>query len=95
MRHSLTAKALQELLHLMNVFLPLDALLPKSVHELKQFFTKLFPDQQPSMQMYCSNCQRLLTSENSFCSCGVECSQFINVPIGPQLKARLESQLIV
>ena len=38
MRHSLTAKALEELLMLLSAMLPADAKLPKTVHQLKKIF---------------------------------------------------------
>ena len=37
-RHSLTAKALEELLMLLSAMLPADAKLPKTVHQLKKIF---------------------------------------------------------
>lgn len=80
--HSLTSKALEELLHLMSVSLPSDAMLPKSVHQLRKFFTNICPEQQPH---FCSNCHELEREDEPLsCACGAEKSVFIDVPIGPQ-----------
>ena len=51
MKHSLTGKALDELLHLMSAFLPHDAKLPQSARQLKKYCTH---DKQLIMQNYCS-----------------------------------------
>lgn len=92
-RHSLTAKALQELLHLISVFLPSGAMLPKSVHQLKALFTELFPEQQPKLQNYCSVCHRLYDDEgHALCTCHAGVSQFVTVSVAAQLKSRLESK---
>lgn len=90
-RHSLTGKALDELLHLLNTFLP-DAHLPKSLRQLRKFFMEIYVEQQPITQRYCSNCHILL-NEGESCPCEASCSQFVTVPIGPQLKARLEGTI--
>ena len=90
-RHSLTGKAFQELIQLITVFLPADALLPKSIRHLKQHFLKNSSEQCPVMQYYCDNCHRLLKNEEE-CDCNAHRSQFVTVPVGPQLKARLESR---
>lgn len=90
-RHSLTSKALQELLNLLAVFLPNDAKIPKSVHHLKQFFLATYKEQCPTMQKYCTFCQKLLY-EGEICTCDTGTSEFVTVPIGPQLKARFESK---
>lgn len=88
-RHSLTKKALQELLQLICVLLPTGSACPRSVHSLKNFFTEMFPDHKPSIKQYCTNCLKLLSSEQN-CECNASTSDFITVPLGPQLKARLE-----
>lgn len=94
-KHSLTGKALEEMLHLMATFLPSDSNLPKSVRQLKKFFLDIYSDQHPVMQNYCSSCHQLLEKEES-CVCEAGSSQFVTVPIGPQLKARLEgTQLVI
>lgn len=93
-RHSLTGKALQELLHLLGVFLPRDAEIPKSVRHLKQFFLKTYKEQCPAMQKYCTFCQRLLRDDET-CTCNAGCSEFVTVPIGPQLKARFQGKWVV
>ncbi len=90
-RHSLTSKAFQELLQLMRVFLPKDAAIPKSVRHLKQFFLKTYTEQCPTMQKYCSLCQRLI---DETCTCNAGINKFVTVPVGPQLKSRLESKCV-
>ena len=91
-RHSLTSKALQELLHLLSIFMP-NAALPKSVYQLKSFFIDVFPEQSPTIQKYCTNCHRLLNEDGVLpCNCDAGYSQFITVSIASQLKARLEGK---
>ena len=89
MRHSLTKKALEELLQLISVLVPPGSPVPKSASALTQYFVQTFPDLRPSMQQYCSNCHKLL-SPREVCECSSGVSQFINIPLAPQLKARLE-----
>lgn len=92
-KHSLTQKALEELLHLIAVLLPADAELPKSVSHLRKFFLEIHADQNPVMVKYCSTCDLLYAGDEKQCEC--ECggySQFVTVPIGQQLKARLEGK---
>lgn len=92
-KHSLTTKALAELLHLMAVFLPNDAALPKSVRQLKAFFLKTHLDASPVMQKYCPTCHvTMKKKDKSCCRCQATYCEFVTVPIGPQLKARLESK---
>lgn len=91
LRHSLTKKALQELLQLVCVLLPAGSACPRSVHSLKNFFTEGFPDHKPSIKQYCTNCLKLLSTEQN-CECNASTSDFITVPLGPQLKARLEGK---
>ncbi len=90
-KHSLNSQALSDLLHLMNYFLPASSKFPKTVYKLKKFFTTNFSEKLPSMQAFCGTCHRLL-KEDEGCACGGRTSQFVTVPIGPQLKARLESK---
>lgn len=92
MRHSLTAKAIQELLQLLLAFLPSGAALPKSVYQMKAFFNEAFPEQQPTLQKYCSNCHKLLSEEDAPCQCNAGCSQFVTTSLASQLKARLQSR---
>lgn len=88
-KHSLTQKALEELLHLIAVVLPADAVLPKSVAHLKKFFLRIHAE-KPIMQKYCTTCDQLYKHEEKQCECECVYSQFVTVPIGQQLKARLE-----
>lgn len=93
-KNSLTARALQELLDLMTVFLPADSGLSRSITQLKNYFLSIFSEQQPEMKDYCTMCHHLLT-ENDKCTCNAKLAQFVTVPIGPQLKSRLEGRWIV
>ncbi len=93
MRHSLTKKAMEELLKLISVLVPPGSAVPKSFGALKKFFVENFPELRPSMQHYCSTCHQLLSPQEE-CQCSTAVSQFINVPLGPQLKARLEGQCV-
>ena len=93
-RHSLTTKAFAELLHLIAAFLPLYTKAPKTVYALKSFFIDIFPQAKTVEHWYCSCCHQLL---DSTASCSREgCSNakkecFISVPLGAQLKKRMES----
>ena len=91
LRHGLTAKAIDELLYLMSVLLPKDAEIPQSVRQLKNYFVLIHSEQKPEMQDYCSNCLRLLEGGEK-CDCEDKQCQFVTVPLGPQIKARLESK---
>ena len=94
-KHSLTTKALEELLHLLAVFLPSDAALPKSVRQLKMFFVKKHLDASPVMQKYCPTCHVTMNEVDKLCSrCQTAYSEFVTMPVGPQLRARLESKLL-
>lgn len=90
-KHSLTEQALSDLLNLLSVFLPKDAKFPKSIHRLKKYFLKKHKEKQPLLQPYCKVCHRIL-KEKELCICGKGISYFITVPLGAQLKARLESK---
>lgn len=96
-RHSLTKKAITELLQLLSVHLPVGAAIPKSVHGLKRVFTECFPEVQPIQHFYCDCCQRPMLSASATCS-GNGCSGegrpavFITIPIGPQLRRMMEGE---
>ena len=95
LRHSLSAKAFSELLQLIAVHLPDGANLPRSVHNLKKFFSKLFPDLQATVHGYCSVCHKLLPSALSVredCSTG-QINRFITVSLELQLKRFFEGKL--
>lgn len=91
LKHSLTTVAFKELLHLLSVFLPKNANIPKNAKQLKKYFMEIHSEQKPSMQDYCSHCLGLMEAGKS-CHCGAKKSQFVTVPLGPQIKARLESK---
>ena len=92
LKHTLTATAFQELLYLLSAFLPANAKIPNTVKELQKYFVQMHAEQKPNMQDYCSNCLGLLEEGKSPCECGTKKCQFVTVPLGPQIKARLESE---
>ena len=93
-RHSLTSKALTELMQLISVHLPQGATVPKSVYHLKQNFLKIFPDAESERHYFCECCQRPLTSLDVACvgdGCGGSSpATFITVPLGVQVKRMME-----
>ena len=100
LRHSLTMKAVTELLQLLSVHLPREARIPKSVHTLKRFILESFRDAVAERHFYCGCCQRPLPSEDARCS-GLGCSfgdkpsVFITVPNSQQLKRIIEGMVYV
>lgn len=90
-RHSLTESALKELLLLISVLLPVQALFPKSVRKLKRFFSEGFPKLMPTFQEYCSSCHKLLEQGTSCTECQItKSAKFIAVPIGSQIESKLQ-----
>lgn len=95
LRHGLTNKAFTELLLLMSVHLPRGSKVPKSVHQLKRFFLETYPEAEAVRHFFCFYCQRPLVSHTSVCT-GNGCpggnspAVFITVPLGPQIKRKLE-----
>ena len=73
----------------MTIFLPPDAVMPKSITHLKKFIMKFHMNETPQMQHYCSACHTLLQKEEQ-CNCNAKKAQFITVPLAPQIKLRLE-----
>lgn len=92
LRHSLTKKAFSELIDLVTVHLPPTSKSADSLHNLVGVFTKLFEDVQPVPCWYCSKCHRSLDSASTNCpsGCSETSDQFIHVPVGPQLKRKIE-----
>lgn len=93
-RHGLTNKAFTELLQLLSVHAPSGACVPKSVHILKQEFMDAFPEAKAEEHLYCSLCQRSMSSRAQGCT-GEGCTEgclavFITVPLGPQVKRMME-----
>ena len=77
------------------MFLPPGARVRKTVYQLKKFFLTLYPDQHPQLQKYCDTCHALLGTFDEACGCGGATADFVTVPLGLQLKAKLESKLAV
>ena len=70
LRHSLTASAVEDLLKLLNVFLPSSNILPESLH----LFRKIFHDPSESLNvhLFCNICQTYLPKNNMHCP---ECNE--------------------
>ena len=96
-RHGLSSKAFEELLQVVSAHLPETAKSPKSVHRLKRFFCKLFPDLRTREHQYCSCCLQLLEEgtpcDNDNCA-SAKIEKFITVPLKPQLKKKIEGIII-
>lgn len=92
LRHSLSKKALSDLLSVLNVHLPDQAKSAPSFYKLKKFFEVHFDDIESTVKYYCTKCHRQLESNSSTCpnSCGSSVSAFLYVPVEPQLKRKLE-----
>ena len=58
--------------------------------EVLYLSTDVYAEEVPILQNYCDNCHRLLKDRTEECACDTGVSQFMSVPIGPQLKCRLE-----
>lgn len=97
LRHGLSNKVFTELLQLLLVLLPKSTNLPRSVYLFKKLITELFPETKTKVQEYCTQCQKLLESSGSVCTCENErkTNKFVTVPIGPQLKRMFEGERIV
>ena len=93
LKHSLTKKAFEELIKLISVHLPTDTNMPKSIYQLKNFFMQIFPEVVATPYQYCKVCHELLTDMRKICSSGCQSAkigEFIYVPVGPQLKIKLQ-----
>lgn len=74
LRHSLTASAVEDLLKLLNVFLPSGNILPKSLHLLRKLFHD--PSESLNVHIFCNNCRTYVPKNNVHCP---ECNE-INDP---------------
>ena len=90
-RHSITYKAFEELIELLSVHLPLSTH-TTTVHKLKNFFGTHISNFESETYRYCNECHGLLQDSEPQCrnSCSGIVSQFLHIPIAPQLKKRLE-----
>lgn len=98
MKHSLTKSALSDLLQLIKVHLPQNTSYLSSVHQMKEFFTKLLPHATPLVHQYCSYCLSALPSNGAcaMANCpGTTKGQFITIPLTPQLKRIFEGVYII
>lgn len=70
LRHTLTASAVEDLLKLLNVFLPSGNILPQSLY----LFRKLFHDPSESLNVhiFCHNCRACIPKNNMHCP---ECNE--------------------
>jgi len=74
LRHSLTASAVEDLLKLLNVFLPSSNILPESLHLFRKIFHN--PSESLNVHLFCNICQTYLSKNNMHCP---ECNE-INDP---------------
>ena len=95
LRHHLTTKALSELLMLLQVLVPADNLLPKSVYLLKSFFLQSFSNISVIEHQYCQFCHaprdhaNPRQCSNELCTSG-KFDRFITIPLGPQLQEMMK-----
>ena len=92
LRHGISKQALTDLVSLVNIHLPQSAKSAPSFYKLKQFFEHHFGDMEAHVHYYCTQCHRLVDSDKSLCpnNCGSGVSQFVYLPIEPQLRRKLE-----
>ena len=92
LRHGISKQALTDLVSLLNVHLPRQAKSAPSFYKLKQFFEQHFDDMESRVHYYCTQCHRLVDSDKSVCpnNCRLGVSQFVYLPIEPQLRRKLE-----
>ena len=92
LRHSYSTKTFTEFLQLLAVLLPKAADLPKCVYLFKKL-ASLFPEAQSRKHYYCTTCQ-MPVEKDGVCDCGqTNISQFITVPLQPQLKRLMEGKV--
>ena len=86
-KHSLTYKAIDDLLDLLNFVCPKPNLLPSSIYKLKQFFKQY--ESQTSSKRYCIKCGKLYDD----CDCGqpdsANIGHLVNISIDKPLQAVL------
>ena len=90
LRHSLTKKAFSELLEVVGAHLPPGKM--TSLYKLTKYFSELFSDINADNHYCCSNCYQPLPNDSDTCTneCHANALDFIKIPIGPQIKRRLE-----
>ena len=90
LRHSLTKKAFSELLEVVGAHLPSGKM--TSSYKLTKYFSELFSDINADNHYCCSNCYQPLPNDSDTCTneCHANALDFIKIPIGPQIKRRLE-----
>ena len=93
LRHGLTKQASSDLLNLVGKHLPTESMI--SLHMLKKFFQEKYGDLTFKSHYCCSCCHSPLSDENSTCPSGCDMlapTQFLSVPLEPQLVRRLEGK---
>ena len=95
LRHSLTKKAFSELIQLISVHLPRSSNAAESLYKVKSLFMKMFDDIKHMPYAYCSKCHRLMDNATTCLSgCNADIEEFLHIPLGPQLKRKLEGKSI-
>lgn len=93
--HGLSKRAFADLLRLVSKHLPASAktAFPSSVYAIKKVFVDIFPHVNAQKIHYCSNCHALVDEQCEKEACaGYMTSHFVYVPIGQQLRAKLEGE---
>ena len=94
LRHSFSTKTFTEFLQLLAVLLPKTADLPRTVYLFKKKLASLFPEAQSTKHYYCTTCQMPVEKDGVY-DCGqTNISQFITVPLQPQLRRLMEGKII-
>lgn len=92
-RNALSAKGITELLHLFKVHLPPGTKLPSTVHTLRQYFIRAYPECKGDVHTYCSICHRILPAGEVACDipgCEGKLDYFICSQLDLQVKRLME-----
>ncbi len=96
-RHGLSGKGISELLQLFRVHLPPSARLPSTVHTLRRYFLRAYPECQSQAYSYCDLCHRVLQIPQEVCEdpgCGGNPDYFICTKLELQVKRLLEGMFL-
>ena len=93
-RISLTQKVFSELLQIVNAHLPSARI--ASSYKLNKLFSDVFSDMEGKTYFCCNACHEMLDTVSSRCSnnCESKATDFLILPIGPQLKCRMEDHTV-
>lgn len=92
-RYSLSKKAFEELVSLIALHLPQDVQLKQSITTIRKHIDELFNDVAAKKHCDCTTCSQLLGDGEKCSDCvDAKVGTFLQVPLEPQLKRRLEGQ---